>query len=737
MVSRTRKPNRLFIICILLLLFVISGTHSNAQVTFAGYRTSNYTGVNGVFYNPANIADSRFRWDFNLAGVNVGAGNNNMAYKIKDITDAIKNKSDSLLNRLAPKTLSGIAFGDVLGPSLMFNLNAHTSFALTTRARAMVNITDLDGKLIQTISNPVVDPSFPYTIGSNKDQRLSINGWTEYGVSMGRIISNKGNHFFKVGITLKYLAGVGNNYVDVNNISGTVNHDAGNNFYMSSTGTVSLGIGGLDYSNINNANYHSFTGKGFGGDIGAVYEYRPDDYADRPSWQNKYKYKIGLAILDLGRLNYTANGNLSGAYALKATGNGPNDLLYLDNLQGKSIPDLKAFMDTSRFFNKTGAGALGSGKYAVGLPTSLQLNADAQIIDNFYVDLAVQIAFSSATKYQNPNYQQNITVTPRYDGKILGAFLPVNYSSLTGFNAGFALRAGPFYAGSGSIITSMLGATKQLDAYAGVHIGILHKKKKEKKQASPVVEKHTEIIPAKPVFIDTDGDGITDSLDKCPTIAGTAKYNGCPTPDSDGDGINDEEDKCPNQPGLAKYQGCPIPDTDGDGVNDEEDKCPNIAGPVSNKGCPIPDTDGDGLNDQDDKCPTLAGPPANNGCPVVQQEVVKKINYAAKSILFQTGKASLLAASYSQLNNVADILKQDPNVKLNIDGHTDNIGKPEANLLLSQKRAEAVRDYLIKKGVAAARLHAKGFGDTMPLVENKTASNRNKNRRVELKLNYE
>jgi OOP family OmpA-OmpF porin len=96
---------------------------------------------------------------------------------------------------------------------------------------------------------------------------------------------------------------------------------------------------------------------------------------------------------------------------------------------------------------------------------------------------------------------------------------------------------------------------------------------------------------------DTDGDGIVDSADACPTVVGLAKYNGCPIPDTDKDGINDELDKCPQVAGVAKYDGCPIPDTDKDGVNDEEDRCVNVAGVLRYQGCPVPDTDNDGVND--------------------------------------------------------------------------------------------------------------------------------------------
>lgn len=250
--------------------------------------------------------------------------------------------------------------------------------------------------------------------------------------------------------------------------------------------------------------------------------------------------------------------------------------------------------------------------------------------------------------------------------------------------------------------------------------------------------KEPEVKPLPPAPPkDTDNDGIFDSLDRCPTVPGIAKYNGCPIPDTDNDGINDEEDQCPTVAGTAKYKGCPIPDTDKDGINDEEDKCPSVAGVARYQGCPVPDTDSDGINDEEDKCPTLAGTAANNGCPEVKQEVINRINYAARNIFFVTGSAKLSPKSNKALDEVAKILADDANLKLSIEGHTDNVGKAEFNKTLSDNRANSVRTYLVNKGVDESRLVAQGFGLEKPIADNKTAAGRAKNRRVELKLGYE
>lgn len=230
--------------------------------------------------------------------------------------------------------------------------------------------------------------------------------------------------------------------------------------------------------------------------------------------------------------------------------------------------------------------------------------------------------------------------------------------------------------------------------------------------------------------VDGDGDGVADYLDKCPTVAGIAKFDGCP--DTDGDGVIDSEDKCPTVAGLAKLQGCP--DTDGDGVTDSQDKCPTVAGLDKFQGCP--DTDGDGIPDNIDKCPNVAGIAANKGCPEVKAETKKIFAQALQGIQFESGKDVIKKTSNSILDKVVTVMKDNASYELEINGHTDNQGEATKNLVLSQKRADAVKAYLVSKGINASKLTAKGFGETVPVADNKTSAGKAKNRRVEFKVNF-
>jgi len=246
------------------------------------------------------------------------------------------------------------------------------------------------------------------------------------------------------------------------------------------------------------------------------------------------------------------------------------------------------------------------------------------------------------------------------------------------------------------------------------------------------------IVDAKGCPMDADNDGICDGLDKCPSTPKGCKVDatGCPM-DADGDGVCDGVDKCPNTPKGVKVDatGCP-PDADGDGVPDYLDKCPNTPKgcKVDKDGCPI-DSDGDGVPDCQDKCPdTPKGVKVDNfGCPISEYIPEPEKPVVLTGVHFEFNKSILTPDSKTILDKVAASLKERPDVKVEIAGHTDSKGSDAYNLKLSDRRAAAVREYLISKGVMAENLTSKGYGESQPIADNKTDEGRAKNRRVELR----
>ncbi|MFT3692754.1 MAG: OmpA family protein [Kofleriaceae bacterium] len=229
-----------------------------------------------------------------------------------------------------------------------------------------------------------------------------------------------------------------------------------------------------------------------------------------------------------------------------------------------------------------------------------------------------------------------------------------------------------------------------------------------------------------------------------------------PVADADGDGIPDNVDKCPKEPedkdGFQDEDGCPDPDNDGDGIPDAQDKCPMEAEDKDNfqddDGCPDPDNDGDGIPDAADKCPdqpeTKNGYQDDDGCPDEIPEKVKQFTGAIQGINFKLGEADLAPSSATTLDKAVAVMNEFKDVKLEIQGHTDDIPlkskKFADNQALSQARADSVKAYFVKKGIDESRLSAKGFGDTTPVEDPKGLTGaklntaRAKNRRVEFKL---
>jgi outer membrane protein OmpA-like peptidoglycan-associated protein len=244
---------------------------------------------------------------------------------------------------------------------------------------------------------------------------------------------------------------------------------------------------------------------------------------------------------------------------------------------------------------------------------------------------------------------------------------------------------------------------------------------------------------------DSDGDGVLDGLDACPgTLKGcTVDAKGCPS-DGDGDGVCDGLDQCADTPRGARVdaKGCPL-DTDGDGVFDGLDQCENTTKgcTVDEKGCPK-DTDGDGICDGLDRCPdTAAGLRVDpNGCPIEiiekETELLDTGMIRLQDVNFETAKADILPTSYATLDVVGQLLKNWPELRIEIGGHTDSRGSGAANQKLSEARANSVKTYLVTKfpDLKSEQFTAKGYGESQPIAPNSSPENMAKNRRVEFKV---
>jgi outer membrane protein OmpA-like peptidoglycan-associated protein len=250
---------------------------------------------------------------------------------------------------------------------------------------------------------------------------------------------------------------------------------------------------------------------------------------------------------------------------------------------------------------------------------------------------------------------------------------------------------------------------------------------------------------------DNDNDGVPDGYDSCPREAedrdGDHDEDGCPDNDRDHDGVQDDQDRCPGEPedtdGFQDTDGCPDPDNDGDGIPDTEDQCSDQAGPASGHGCPAAaaDRDRDGVPDDRDRCPdqaeTVNGVDDADGCPEQSGPTLARIVgdqiQVMGSVNFERARDRIEGAgSFQVLESVLTILRTHPEIaRVEVQGHTDNVGNAERNTALSERRAEAVRRWLVEHGIEAGRVTAHGYGPARPLESNSSEAGRARNRRVE------
>ncbi|MES2574197.1 MAG: DUF5723 family protein [Bacteroidota bacterium] len=715
----------------LIVLFLVA--KGNAQ-SYMGYIPDNYAGVQGVLFNPASIVDSRFKTDINLFSISGSLSNDYYGVSIFDLPKSSYD-ADTDAVRTATLNNSGIMFLDVMGPSFMFNIAPKHSVAIFSRARAVVNANQMNGNLYDDLKGGLDEAEdFDLIVG---DPKVIGHSWGEIGASYAAVLWQNKQHFLKGGLTAKYLMGGITSYASGTGITSKFNQENDPSLStLETTGTLAIGSSQDVITGDEDFKFDSDS-KGFGADLGLIYEWRPgyESYdltkakASDNKFKNvnKYKLRFGVSVTDLGSIKY--KNVKEDFYDINGT------------VTQEDIEDMDELGDFLE--DKYGTPVTSYKSMKVNLPTMIHFDVDWNIYKKFYLNANGNLGLTEKTAL-NETYSQNTwMLTPRYETKWFTFSIPVNYMEYSGTQVGSGLRFGPLFVGSSSLITNIISKeSKAADFYLGLKIPVYQKTLKDK-DGDDVLDKEdscpTEAGPVENKgcpWPDTDADTVLDKDDKCPTESGPAENQGCPWGDADKDTVLDNVDTCPSIAGPVENQGCPWPDTDGDTVLDKDDKCPTEIGLVENAGCPNLDADKDGVNDKEDACPTVAGPVSNKGCPEITQEALKELKVQARSVFFVSGKAVLQNADKGQtdgrLDAIKEILKNYPTAKFSIEGHTDNVGNPKANQKLSEARAKVVMDALIAKGVNPENLTYKGFGATKPVASNKTPKGRAENRRTEV-----
>jgi outer membrane protein OmpA-like peptidoglycan-associated protein len=647
-----------------------------------GLSQSNYGGVHNAYGNPSSIADSRHSFYLSVVGGDVNFYN---TYLQLDLPQAPWKSGFSLSDQnLHEQLTGGPEFASVSAelrlPSLQLSLGRGRALAFSNRARGFVQASNVSENLARLGRYGLGEAGrlgLANRLLEDNSFNINLSTYHEFALTYAQTLTPNARHFFKVGATIKYLAGLGGGYM----------LNSGTRYRVYSRDSIQLDTPHLSYGFVDNQAYKrpGFTvgslygdqrlGRGFGADLGLTYEWRPDYekynyHMDGKDWtdpsRNKYRLRLGLALTDLGAISYANDQYVRQATLVnsRVVNLGKVDTIHFNNLATfqNTARKLVGLQNESRTFRSY-------------LPATLRFSADYRLVNHLFAGLLWTQNLLPASTIGSRSIN-SLALTPRIEFSHLELAAPLilanNYRKL---QVGAMVRLGPLIVGSDNVgglagITTTTGA----DFYFGLTLALQRHRLKDKDgdQVSNKLDKCPKVkgtwefkgcpdtdgdhvpdsadecptVAGLPQFKgcpDTDGDGIPDKLDACPTVAGLPELKGCP--DRDHDGITDADDACPDAAGLPELKGCPdrdhdgttdaddhcpdlagpadhagCPDSDHDGLYDDQDQCPAVAGPAENKGCPWGDQDHDEVLDKDDACPTEAGPADNKGCPYADQD---------------------------------------------------------------------------------------------------------------------
>lgn len=599
---------------------------------------------------------------------------------------------------------------------------------------------------------------------------LDAMAYHEFALGYTRQVNDK----LSVGGRLKYLKGILNARFFNDNV--TLSTDP-TTFDITATAGYEFNYAGNVFDT-NYTNTHDKFGdyfmkgnnNGFGVDLGAEY-------------QLNEKISLSASVTDLGMLTWKTNpvNYVTDEATFTFSGIDLNEIENLDSVNSETLDSLvNNILDS---LETTFKPEETHKNYKSPLPSRFYIGGNYKLNDNMGLGVLFSGDFYRGSFYPAATLSYNVELIRWLQASVAWSYWN---RSFTNVGLGAAVNLGPIqiYGVSNNLLGALnLAATKTAHFHGGMNLTFGRPEKDRDKDGVP--DKEDE-CPDTPGLVDLagcpdkDNDKISDIKDKCPDVPGLAQYEGCP--DTDNDGIIDQDDKCPTIKGPKETFGCPdrdldgvldsldkcpdlkgdpahfgCPDTDGDGLYDHEDKCVNLKGNIEAQGCPdkdldgifdmddqcpelpgpkelngCPDDDKDGVINPADSCPQIPGPKDNNGCPKLTKEEEKILEMAFDNLEFETGKSIIRKTSYPSLNNLAELMKNKPEWKLKLAGHTDNVGDDNKNMILSKDRANAVAKYLADKGVDSSRFIVEWFGETKPVADNTTPAGRQQNRRVEM-----
>ena len=469
--------NKKLLLSISAIMFIV--ITSRAQQLNLGVATSNYSRINSMYLNPANIADSTEKITISIIGAGISADNNLGA--INNFSNLGKefngNSTMNIFTNSGKENFSMIAPEVVVhGPSIIYSINKKHSIAITTGLRVINQFNNFNQSLYSTLTNTSSIPNGNINNYSAQKFNWTANMWNEVGVSYGGVLIDKPSSELKVGITLRRLGGIGYMSLKGNNLD--IHYTPGSDSFYSTHSDLEFAssivndkeavFNGINAGNILNSFMGGSAGVGMGADLGIVYSHRfgnpdPIDYMESDVTHNLV---LSASVKDLGAIKYNQGSNSM----INVSGNG---YLTSDGLSNNvsNVSAFKNYVNQQGFIADTSAAAT-----KLHMPTALILSADYQLHNRFYVNGTFLGNLAGRQNFGNSYYDQ-LTITPRYDTWLVSFALPVTYSWLAhDVQMGFGFRVGGFFIGSNDMLALFVNHQYGFGAYCGGYIPIKFKK---------------------------------------------------------------------------------------------------------------------------------------------------------------------------------------------------------------------------------------------------------------------